>query len=55
MEELVACANPDIEVLVIELDREPEVLRVETDRRGHVRRAQLRNNSGDRHGFLGSC
>src|SRR2546425_13016551 len=44
VEDMMARSNPRVEVLVLELEREPEFRGVEADRFSQVRRAQLWND-----------
>src|SRR6266508_2645877 len=49
VEDLLARPDARVEVLVLELEREPDLLGVEPDRLAQVRRAQLRDDIRDRH------
>src|SRR5947208_3304206 len=49
VEELIACTNAGVEVLILKLHRATDLLRIEADRLREVRGTQLRDHSGDSH------
>jgi len=51
MEDLTAGPDARVEVLVLEVEREPDLLGVEPDRSGEIRRPQLEDRSRDAHGL----